>query len=133
MIVRKNLNFEMPGARQIFFEKNARVAKSRLGFPLSLFQALVELRFAADDAHAAAAAAHRGLHDDGIADRGREFSRFRGGVDRFLRPRKDRYASRVREASCGGFVSEEFEQFGSWADEGDACYLASAGECWILG
>ena len=133
VIVRENLDFEMARTRQIFFQKDAGVAESRFCFALSFFETLVEFRLAAHYAHAAAAAAHGSFHDDRVTDRSREFTRFSWRADRFFRSRKNRHAGRIREASCGGLVSKEFEQFRRRADEYDAGLFAGTRKCGILG
>ena len=55
-----------------------------------------------------------------------------GEANRFFSPRKHRHASRIREAPCGGLVTEEFEQFRRWTDEYNAGLFAGPRKCWIL-
>src|SRR5208282_306458 len=133
VIVGKDLDFEMPRARQIFFEKDAGITERRFCLALGFLKALLEFHLTAYHAHATATAAHSSFYNNRIADRGREFARLRCGADRFFRPRQHRHASRFREAPCGGLVSEEFEQFGSRTNESNSRFLAGASKCGILG
>ncbi len=68
VMVRENLNFQVPRAWQIFFQEEGSVAEGGARFSLGFFQQSVELRGVMNDAHAAASAAHRRLHDEGIAN-----------------------------------------------------------------
>jgi hypothetical protein len=68
VLVGENLDFDMPRATQIFFQKDGGIAESRARFALSLFEQRFELRSILDDTHAAAAPTHGRFHDDGITN-----------------------------------------------------------------
>src|SRR5712692_2256559 len=55
MMVGKNLDFEVPRAWQIFFQKDGGIAEGGARFTLGFFQKVVELRGVVNDAHASAA------------------------------------------------------------------------------
>ncbi len=85
VIVGKYLDFEMTRTRQIFFEKDRRIAKGRFCFALRFFETSGELRFIVNDAHAAAAAAHRGFYDHRVADFFGDFVGFGRRLHRIFR------------------------------------------------
>src|SRR5437016_3782932 len=68
MLVAQELHFDMPGACNVFLQKDIGNAKGRPGLATGLFQSLVELVSSAGDAHAATAAAHRGFDNDREAE-----------------------------------------------------------------
>src|SRR5438067_6891245 len=105
-MVGEDLDFQMACARQIFFKENGRVTEGGARFTLRFFEEGIELRGVMDDTHAAAAAAHRRFHDDGIADLPSNFLRLRRRLNGILGSGKDRNARRCRQSSSGGFVSK---------------------------
>src|SRR6266849_8164954 len=86
-----------------------------------------------NDAHTAAAAAHRRLHDDGIADLPRNFLRFHCRLDRVLGSGQNWNTCRCGQSSSGSLVSQQLEEIWRRANESDARFFAGAGECRILG
>ncbi len=105
-MVGKNLDFEVPRAWQIFFQKDGGIAEGGARFTLGFFQKVVELRGVVNDAHAPAAATHRGFHDDGIADLPRDLMRLCCRLDRILGSGQDWHPRRSCKSTSGGFVPE---------------------------
>ena len=101
---------------------------------------LLEVLGALDDAHAAAAAAHRGLDDDGVADRrGAALARpldprarLRGRRHGVVGARHERHADARRERARGGLVAEGLQLLDRRPDEGDALGLERGGEVGAL-
>ena len=116
-----------------FSRKTEASPKAESGFVLRFFEARFEVGGLAHDAHAAAAAAHGGFDDDGIADLLGELAGFGGDLTGVSAAGQDGHAGGLGEAARGGLVAEEFEQFRRGADEGDAGVGAGAGEDGILG
>ena len=88
-MVGENLDFQVPCARQIFFQENRCIAEGGARFTLGFFQKDIELRGVMDNAHAAAAAAHRRFHNDRIADLPSELLRFCSRLHGILGPGQD--------------------------------------------
>ena len=97
----------MPRAGQIFFQESGGVAKGRARFPLGFFEESVEPRGIMNDAHAATTAAHRGFHNNGIADLPSNFLRLRRRLDRIIGPREHGDARRSSKPSSGGLVPKQ--------------------------
>src|SRR5664279_4572061 len=68
--VGEDLNFDMTGARKIFFDKDAIIAKRRKRLTLGAGQLRRKLRRVSSDFHALAATASRSFDQDGMAQRG---------------------------------------------------------------
>ena len=66
--VAKELHFEVPRARDKLLQKDIRTSERRARFALGLHERVRQLFFGRDHAHAAAAAALRGLEHDGITE-----------------------------------------------------------------
>jgi len=115
-------------AREKFFEEDGGITEDGFGFALRLFKARGELGFIMNHAHAAAAAAHSGFDNDGIADFRSDLAGLGGRGDGLFRTGENGNAGGLCEAARRGFVAEEFEKFRSWADEGEAGFGARAGE-----
>src|SRR5579863_3925788 len=117
----------------IFFEEAACIAEGRLRFALRFFERCGELRFVANDAHAAAAPAHRGFYDDGIADFFSDALGFFRRLDGVFCARQSGDTRRGGEFARSGLVAEQLEQVRSWPDKCDARLFAGACEVWIFG
>ncbi len=81
--VGQHLHLDVPGPVDPAFEQQRVVAEGGAGHPARGLDLGLEVRRVADQPHALAAAAGRGLQQDGVADRGgggREFGVGRGGV-----------------------------------------------------
>src|SRR5712672_687266 len=106
MMVGENLYFEVTRARQILFQENGSIAESGARFALGFFEHGIELRGIMNDTHAAAAAAHRRFHDDGVANFACYWLRLRRRLDGILGSGKHRNARRSGQASSSGFISQ---------------------------
>src|SRR5712692_5824619 len=94
VMIGKDLDFQMPRARQIFFQEYRGIAKRGARFTLGFFQKCIKLSSIVNDAHAAAAATHRRFYNDGVADLPRNFLRFYRRLESKLGSRKNRNARR---------------------------------------
>src|SRR5205814_1118393 len=90
MMIGENLYFQVPGMRQIFFQENRCISEGGARFTLGFFQEGIELGGVMNDAHAAAAAAHRRFHNDGKGNLPRNFVRLGSRLHRILRSGQDR-------------------------------------------
>ncbi len=92
VLIGEDLDFQVPRARQIFFQENGRIAEGGARLTLGFFQKRIELRGITNNAHAAAAAAHRRFHNDGITDLPRNLLGLRCRLDRILRSGQNRHS-----------------------------------------
>src|SRR2546429_393533 len=132
-MVGEDLDFQMACARQIFFKENGRVTEGGARFTLRFFEEGIELRGVMDDAHAAAAPAHRRFHDDGIADLPSNFLRLRWRLDGIFSSGKDGNACQCSESSSGCLVSKQLKKLRRGTNESDAGLFAGARKRRILG
>ncbi len=133
VFVTEELDFDMFGAADEFFEKDSRIAESAIGFTLGLVEQTVEVFGFFNHAHTASAAAESRLDDEREAEFSGDlecllavgdgvFGAGQGGNLKFLR----------QFASCD-FVAHQVEQFRVGSDEGDSRLGAGAGEIGVLG
>ena len=93
VLIAENLHFDVLGARDVFFEKDGRIAEGALRFALRLVEQRRQVAGFVDDAHAAPAAAERRLDDAaGSRSPSRSSSASSRSVDRLLRPGQRRDA-----------------------------------------
>ena len=90
MMIGENLDFQVPGMRQIFFQENRCISEAGARFTLGFFQEGIELGGVMNDAHAAAAAAHRRLHNDRKGNLPGNFVRLGSRLHRILRSGQNR-------------------------------------------
>src|ERR1700694_3924961 len=133
VMIGENLDFQVAGARQIFFQEYGRITEGGARFTLGFLQEDIELCGGMNDAHAAAAATHRRFHDDGIADLLRYLLRLRCRLDGILGSWQNRHPRGSCESASGGFVSEQFEKTRRRTYKGDTGLFADPGERGILG
>ena len=81
MAIRQNLNFNMAGLGDEFFNKNAIIPKAAGSFILRRLKAFACLIIRPGDAHALAAAPGRGFYHHRITNLLRDFNRLFGIVD----------------------------------------------------
>ena len=81
MAIRQNLNFNMAGLGNKFFDKNAIITKAAGSFILGRLKAFACLSIRPGDAHALAATPGRGFDHHRIANFLRDFNRLFGVVD----------------------------------------------------
>ena len=121
VVVAQDLHFDVARAADVALQEDGVVAEGGAGLAPRLFQQACEIGRALHHAHAAPAAAERGLNDQREADAGARFARLSpafGPAARCPAPRGCRCGS----ANCraGGLVAQQFEQFGAGTDESDA-------------
>ena len=132
VMIGQNLDFQVAGAGDVFFQEHGSVAEGRAGFVLRLFETAVEVGRLVHDAHAAAAAAHGRLDDHGIADVPGEFAGLGGGAHGRFRSGQNRDSRRSGQAASGRLIAQQFQQLRRRPDEGDAGLGAGASEDGIL-
>ena len=99
VLIAEQLHFDMAGARDVLFEEHIGDAEGGAGLAAGLLEGVVELVGGQRDAHAAAAAAHRRLDDDGIAELFGELVRLLVRRDRRVAAGQDRH-TRPAAAMC---------------------------------
>src|ERR1700722_8761567 len=117
----------------MLLQEDAGIPERRARLALRFFEQRRELRWIAHHAHAAAAAAHGGFHDDRIADLLRNFLCFASRFDRIFGARQDRDTRGRCEPSRGRLVAKQFQQRRRGSYKGDPGGLAGAGEGGMLG
>ena len=112
--------------------KTAGLPKALAASVLRLVQQCVEIGFLVDDAHAAPAAAERGLDDERKADLPRDP---RGGCPvghRFFRARQRRYVDARGQGSGRDLVAHDIEHLRVGTDELQSRLTAGARECRVF-
>ena len=132
VMIGKNLNLDMPRARDVFFEEHRWVAERRSSLVLRFLQSRIELGGLAHYPHSAPAAAHCSLDHHRKSDSLCKPARLRGRPDRMIRPRKHRHARRCRQPARGGLVAEQFQQLRRGSDERDSGFLACSRKRGVL-
>src|SRR2546426_9020893 len=64
LLVRENLNLDVPGMPNVFFQENGSITKGILSFAARFFQASFQLRARSNDPHAAPPSTECGLGDE---------------------------------------------------------------------
>ena len=132
MLVGEDLDFDVLGATDEFFQENGTVAEGAQGLGLSFFEQGFEVFFLAHHTHATTATAEGSFDDQWEADffRGlhRQFAIFYG-LGRALQGRHLEFFGNIPRR---GFVTHAVEDFGIGTDENDAIFLTSACEIGVL-
>ena len=128
MGVAEHLHLDMAGALDQLFEIDLVLAEGGLGLALALGHLAREVGFAADGAHAAAAAAPGRLQHHRIADFGGELLHRLQVVGQRIGRRDDRHADLDGEVARRDLVAEPAHRLRLRADEGDAGGRAGLGE-----
>ncbi len=131
--VAQDLDFDVAGAADEALQEDGAVAEGRLGFAAGFLQPAGEIGGVFHHAHAPAAAAERGLDDEGEADFTGDLLRVPGIVHRLLGAGDHGDAGLLGKAAGGGLIAEQVEKVGAGADEGDAGLGAGAREGGIFG
>ena len=119
VLVAEELDLDVAGVRDEALEEHIADTEGATGLAAGLVEGVVELFRRLGNAHAAPAAAHGGLDDDGVAElRGDAVGLLVGGDG--LATGEDRNACRIGEAAGDGLVAELFEDVRARADEDDA-------------
>ena len=120
VLVGEDLDFDVVGLFEIFFEIEARVAERVHGFGAGVAIGGSELGAAVHEAHAFAAAAGDGFEENGKAHGLREGVSFFGLFDGVVESGNGGYVGAARDLAAGGFGAEGFHGLRGGADEGDA-------------
>jgi len=133
VLVGENLDFDVMGLFQIFFEVEARITERvhRLGACVAVGGC--ELGAAVDETHAFATAAGDGLEKDREAHRTRQRVSLFGFFDRIVGAGDGGNVGAAGNLASGGFCAESFHGLRGGANEGDACVRAGARECGVFG
>ena len=131
--ITEDLHFDVLGPRDVFFEKDGRIAEGASGLVAGLIKKRREIAFLAHHAHAAPAATEGRFDDERETDFLGDFDGLGAVVDRFFRAGEDRNAEFDGQGAGRGFVAHHFEQFRPRADEGDAGFPAGTGKVGVLG
>jgi hypothetical protein len=130
--VRQNLNFDVPGPFQIFFEIQAGVAKRVQGFRRSFAERRSKNRIALNQTHAFAAAARHCFQQYGVAHVAGQFLRLLRIFQRIVGPRNRGNIGAASELAPGGLRSQRFHRFRRRPDERNATVRTSARQRRIL-
>ena len=110
-IVGENLNFDVTGFNDVFFEIDAWVAEGGIGLSLSGGKSGAQAHIVVDDAHTATAATCDGLYNDGIADVIGELEGFGFILHNTFGAGDDFDAGFFCESAGFDFVAEESHRF----------------------
>ena len=127
----ENLHLDMAGARDIFFEKDAAIAKVAFREMADIVIGRAKFLLVLADADADAAAARRALQHDGIADAVRRLHGLARPREK-PRARQQRHARGFRERARRMLEAEAADLGGRRADEDDAGLLAGRCEVRVL-
>ena len=132
MAVGQDLDFDMPRPRDQLLQEDRAVGESGQRLALAASEGGGHLAGRLDSAHAAPAAAGRGLQHQRIAqaigDRGRLLGRGKGRA-----AQHHRYVQRLGQLARPGLVAEQAQGVGPRPDEGQPLARAALGEGRVLG
>ena len=131
--IAEQLHLDVPRPLDELLDEHARAAEGGLALPLRAFERHSQLVLAADDPHAAAAAAVGRLDHHGPAQFLCDRERFLEAADRLRAARQDRHARLLRQFTSGGLVAERLQQLHAGADEHDPRLLTGRGKLRIFG
>ena len=126
--VGEDLDFDVAGIFQIFFEIETRVAESVERFGGGIAPGGSEVGIAGNETHAFSAAAGDGFEQYGVAHRLCEGLRLVGFFDGIVAAGNGGDVGAACELAAGGFRAESFHGFGGRTDEDEAGFLAGTGE-----
>ena len=133
VVIAENLELDVPRRLDVLLDVDVGDAERRLRLALRGLHRVRQLRRRPHDAHAAAAAAGRRLHDHRIADLLRELERLLLVVDRAVAARENRHAGLLHHAARARFVAHQADRLRIGPDELDVARLAHFGEVRALG
>src|SRR2546427_7652733 len=133
VMIPEDLELDMPRRLDVLFEVELSHTERRFRLALRGFNRMRQLARSADDAHAAAAAAGRGLDDHRVPDFFREFERLVLGVDRAVAARQNRDARLLHHAARARLVAHQADYLRVGPDELDVTGFADLGEIRALG
>ncbi len=129
---RDHLRLHVVSAVDVALQEHLGPAEVRLRLAGGTAERLVEVIRVPHDVHALAAAAERRLHEQREPDALGLFLRV-ADVDRFRRPRHDRHAAAVRDATRSRLVAHDLDGLGGRTDEREAGVGGRLGEVRALG
>ncbi len=132
VLVAQHLEFDVARVLDISLHVKIAVAEGGRGLRLRLPVEPGQFLFVAHNAHAAPAAAGRGLEDDRKADLPRPLERFSIGGDHAVRAGKDRHAVLFHGGARFFFFAHQPDDIGRGSDELDVAGLADLGEVGVL-
>ena len=119
VMIAEHLEFDMARATHVLLDVNVADAERRFGLPLRRFQRRRQLLRRAHDAHAASAAAGRGLHDHRIADVLARPSVPAPRIDRAVTARQNRHARLLHRSARARLVAHQPDDLRDRSDEAD--------------
>lgn len=117
VLIGEDLDLDVPRFEDEFFEIDTGIAEGGLGFSLRCGKCLPQADIVVDGAHSPAAAASRGLYDDGIAELACEFEGFGLIGHGSCGARYDRDVSLLGQPASLDFVTKKPHSFDGRADE----------------
>ena len=133
MAIRQNLNFNVPGLGDEFFDENPVISKAAGRFILGRLETLARLRIITCDAHALATATGAGFEHHRISDLLGDLHRLIGVSDQTHIARDCAYPSFLRQFFRGDFVSHAFNRRGGGANKSHAFSLQCLSKQSIFG
>lgn len=131
--VAEDLDFDVMGVFDKFFDVNVGVAKALFGFAAGGMVAFAKGDVVVDNAHASAAAAGDGLDHYGVADFFCDREGVFFGVHSACRSGRNGNAGFLGEFAADGFVFKGVHSGGAGADETDFATFANFGEVGVFG
>ena len=132
VLVGQHLKLDVPGMLDVLLHVEIAVAERARGLRLRRLEQRRQFFFGADDAHAAPAAAGRGLHDHREADLLRPLHGLAVRRDDSVRPRQNRHAGLLHGRAGFFLLAHQPRHFRPRSDELDAAGLAHFGEVGVL-
>src|SRR5215831_15738498 len=133
MLVAQDLELDMPRRLDVFLDVDVGDAKGRLGLALRRLERVRELAGIADDAHASATAAGRGLDDHRVADVLRDLERLVLALGGTVAARQNWNAGLAHHATRARFVGHQPDDLRIGTDELDVAGRANLGEVRAFG
>ena len=118
--VGENLDFDVMGPVEIFFQVKTVVTESVQGFGRGIAECGFEFGVVVNEAHALSAATGDGLQKNGVAHAVRQGLRFAWIFDGVVRPGNHGNVRAVGKLAAGSLGAERFHGLGWRPDEGEA-------------
>ena len=132
VLVAEDLDLDVPRLGDVALQIDGAVAERGLRLSARQPERAVELGGRRDEPHALAAAAHRRLDHDRIADRRRRRARILVRGERLDGARHHRHADLASELARRRLVAHRADRRWRWADEDESRFTAGLGECGVL-
>ena len=132
LLVAKDLHLDVAGAQDHLFQIPLAIAKGGFGLAAAFADFQFQLVFRQDRAHAAPAAAPRGLEHQGIANLGCLPFDGRHVIAQDFGRRNNGHARLNRHAARRCLIAKRTHRFGARADKGDARLIAGLDEIGVF-